>query len=220
MIGCMDVLKSVADEFRKIQAEREGQLLLEVLRRLCDLTFGDLATLMASPLGKKLASVKLSEAFVAMPEKAPAPVSPAPVGQSAGAAPASPTKSKRKTRAKAGRKPKVKAKTRSKTTRSATKSAKKVPAKKASKTRASTAAPPRHPATAKVSARSEEGRVAYDQAILAVLRELGDWASSTALRARVGGSKDQLWFAGRRRAKEGKLVRMGERDKTRYRLSS
>jgi hypothetical protein len=76
MLGVMGVLKSFTDELRKVQAEREAQLLLEVLRRrLGDLTFGDLTALLISPLGKKLAALKVSESFVAAaPASAAAPV--------------------------------------------------------------------------------------------------------------------------------------------------
>jgi hypothetical protein len=76
MLGVMGVLKFFTDELRKVQAEREAQLLLEVLRRrLGDLTFGDLTALLISPLGKKLAALKVSESFVAAaPASAAAPV--------------------------------------------------------------------------------------------------------------------------------------------------
>ena len=88
MLGLMGILKSFTDELRKVQAEREAQLLLEVLRRrLGDLTFGDLAALLTSPLGKSLAAVKVSEAFAAAPVSAAAPVVTTPEAEETRASP-------------------------------------------------------------------------------------------------------------------------------------
>jgi hypothetical protein len=116
MLGAMGILKSFTDELRKVQAEREAQLLLEVLRRrLGDLTFGDLAALITSPLGKKLAAVKVSEAFAVATASAPTVVT-TPAVEETRTSPADPKaaktsskKASKSSRAKPDRKAKGKA---------------------------------------------------------------------------------------------------------------
>ncbi|MBK8260002.1 MAG: hypothetical protein IPK80_01540 [Nannocystis sp.] len=253
----MGTLKSFTDELRKVQAEREAQLLLEVLRRrLGDLTFGDLAALITSPLGKKLAVVKVSEAFAVATASAPTVVT-TPAVEETRTSPAAPKaaktsskKASKSSRAKPDRKAKGKAVKPSnprepkaakapKAERSAKKSTKKTAAKKTTKALASTKpattpnsaaegrkdaaaasiTPPQATGPREVSARTAEGRIAYGNSIVAALREAGDWISGTALRAKVGGSSDQLRLGLSRLAAEGMITRIGERDATRYKLS-
>jgi outer membrane biosynthesis protein TonB len=261
MLGVMGVLKSFTDELRKVQAEREAQLLLEVLRRrLGDLTFGDLTALLISPLGKKLAALKVSESFVAAaPASAAAPVvveetrtpPKAPKAEKTSSKKSSLAKAKakaakpHKTReAKAAKPPKAvkppkatkppkaaKAPKAPKTT--AAKKTTKAPASVKPATTLSSAAeghkvaapapltPPQASATGprKGSAPSEESRIAYDQSIVAALREAGDWTAATELRAKVGGTRDQIWLGLRRLTAEGMITRIGEREATRYKLA-
>ncbi|MBK8265157.1 MAG: hypothetical protein IPK80_27985 [Nannocystis sp.] len=258
----MGILKSFTDELRKVQAEREAQLLLEVLRRrLGDLTFGDLAALITSPLGKKLAVVKVSEAFTVATTSAPTVVT-TPAAEGTRTSPAAPKaaktsskKASKSSRVKSDRKAKGKAAKPSnprepkaakapKAERSAKKSTKKTAAKKTTTKALASAKPATTPATTpssaaegrkgaaaasitpsqatgprEVSARTAAGRIAYDDSIVAALRETGDWISGTALRAKVGGSRDQLRFGLSRLATEGMITRIGERDATRYKLS-
>jgi outer membrane biosynthesis protein TonB len=253
MLGAMGILKSFTDELRKVQAEREAQLLLEVLRRrLGDLTFGDLAALITSPLGKKLASVKVSEAFAVATASAPTVVTTPGVEETRTspvapkAAKSSSKKASKSSRAKPDRKAKGKAAKPSnprepkaaKAERSAKKSTKKTAEKKTTKALASakpattpssaaegrkgaaaaSTTPPQATGPREVSARTAAGRIAYDDSIVAALREAGDWISGTALRAKVGGSRDQLRFGLSRLATEGMITRIGERDATRYKL--
>jgi uncharacterized membrane protein len=257
MLGVMGVLKSFTDELRKVQAEREAQLLLEVLRRrLGDLTFGDLTALLISPLGKKLAALKVSESFVAA---APASAA-APVAEKTSSKKSSLAKAKAKAKAKAAKPTKAREAKATKPTKAvkppkatkptkAAKAPKTAQAPKAPKTTAakkttkapasakpattlSSAAehkvaapapltPPQASATGprKGSAPSEESRIAYDQSIVAALREAGDWTAATELRAKVGGTRDQIWLGLRRLTAEGMITRIGEREATRYKLA-
>jgi outer membrane biosynthesis protein TonB len=222
MLGVMGVLKSFTDELRKVQAEREAQLLLEVLRRrLGDLTFGDLTALLISPLGKKLAALKVSESFVAAaPASAAAPVAEKTSSKKSSLAKA---KAKRKPESRSPKPTKPKATKPTKAVKApkptkAVKATKTVQAPKAPKTTAvnkttkapasakpattlSSAAehkvaapapltPPQASATGprKGAAPSQESRIAYDQSIVAALREAGDWTAATELRAKVGGT--------------------------------
>jgi hypothetical protein len=238
MLGAVGILKSFTDELRKVQAEREAQLLLEVLRRrLGELTFGDLAALITSPLGKKLAVVKVSEAFAAATASAGVPVVTTPSPVAPRAAKTSSKKASKSNGAKPDRKgkavkpskarePKVaKVAKAAKAERSAKRSTKKTAAKRTTKALAS-AKPATTPSSAaegrkgaEVSARTKEGRIAYDNSIVAAMREAGDWISGTALRAQVGGSRDQLRFGLSRLAAKGMITRIGERDATRYKLT-
>lgn len=112
----MGVLKTFTDELRRVQAERETQDLLEVLRRKIDvLTFGDLAGLITSALGKKLAAVKVSALFgvSADLDGSPSKASPASTPATATTTPSKKT-ARSVTRKKAARKSKVKAKAASK----------------------------------------------------------------------------------------------------------
>jgi hypothetical protein len=257
MLGAVGIFKSFTDELRKVQAEREAQLLLEVLRRrLGDLTFGDLAALIISPLGKKLASVKVSEAFAVATASAAAPVVTTHAVEELRTSPADPRSAKtssKKASKSNGAKPDRKAKGKAakpsnarepkvakapKAERSAKKSTKKTAARKTTKalasakpatTPSSTAegrkgaaaaliTPPQATGPREVSARTAEGRIAYDNSIVATMREAGDWISGTALRAKVGGSRDQLRFGLSRLAAKGMITRIGERDATRYKL--
>jgi hypothetical protein len=68
------------------------------------------------------------------------------------------------------------------------------------------------------AAPSQESRIAYDQSIVAALREAGDWTAATELRAKVGGTGEQIWLGLRRLTAEGMITRIGERDATRYKL--
>jgi hypothetical protein len=70
----------------------------------------------------------------------------------------------------------------------------------------------------KGAAPSQESRIAYDQSIVAALREAGDWTAATELRAKVGGTGEQIWLGLRRLTAEGMITRIGERDATRYKL--
>jgi hypothetical protein len=128
MLGAVGILKSFTDELRKVQAEREAQLLLEVLRRrLGELTFGDLAALITSPLGKKLAAVRVSEAFAAGTASAAVPVVTTPSVAEPRTSPVAP-------RAAKAREPQVaKAAKATKAERSAKRSTKKTAAKKTTK---------------------------------------------------------------------------------------
>jgi hypothetical protein len=80
--------------------------------------------------------------------------------------------------------------------------------------------PPQASATGprKGSAQSEESRIAYDQSIVAALRGAGDWTAATELRAKVGGTREQIWLGLRRLTAEGTITRIGEREATRYKL--
>jgi hypothetical protein len=258
MLGVMGVLKSFTDELRKVQAEREAQLLLEVLRRrLGDLTFGDLTALLISPLGKKLAALKVSESFVAAaPASAAAPVveetsSKAPKskpregegepreGEGEGAKPHKTQEAKATKPTKAVKAPKPTKAPKATKTVQAPKAPKttvvnkttKAPASAKPATTLSSAAehkvaapapltPPQASATGprKGSAPSQESRIAYDQSIVAALREAGDWTAATELRAKVGGTRDQIWLGLRRLTAEGMITRIGEREATRYKL--
>ncbi|MBK8265650.1 MAG: hypothetical protein IPK80_30510 [Nannocystis sp.] len=256
----MGVLKSFTDELRKVQAEREAQLLLEVLRRrLGDLTFGDLTALLISPLGKKLAALKVSESFVAAaPASAAAPVAEKTSSKKSSLAKAKATATSTATKPPKAREPKatkptktVKATKPTKTVKAtkptkAVKAPKTAQAPKAPKTTAvnkttkvpasakpattlssaaehkvAAPAPPQASATGprKGSAPSEESRIAYDQSIVAALREAGDWTAATELRAKVGGTRDQIWLGLRRLTAEGMITRIGEREATRYKLA-
>jgi outer membrane biosynthesis protein TonB len=262
MLGVMGVLKSFTDELRKVQAEREAQLLLEVLRRrLGDLTFGDLTALLISPLGKKLAALKVSESFVAAaPASAAAPVvveetrtPPKAKAEKTSSKKSSLAKAKakaakpHKTReAKAAKPPKAVKPPKATKPPKAAKAAKapkapkttvakkttKAPASAKPATTLSSAAehkvaapapltPPQASATGprKGSAQSEESRIAFDQSIVAALHEAGDWTAATELRAKVGGTRDQIWLGLRRLTAEGMITRIGEREATRYKLA-
>jgi outer membrane biosynthesis protein TonB len=271
MLGVMGVLKSFTDELRKVQAEREAQLFLEVLRRrLGDLTFGDLTALLISPLGKKLAALKVSESFTAAPASAGAPASAAaPVAEKTSSKKSSlakakaakppkarepkatkPTKAVKATKpTKAVKAPKPTKPVKATKPTKAVKAPKTAQAPKAPKTTAvnkttkapasvkpattlSSAAeghkvaapapltPPQASATGprKGSAPSEESRIAFDQSIVAALHEAGDWTAATELRAKVGGTRDQIWLGLRRLTAEGMITRIGEREATRYKL--
>lgn len=320
ILAFMGILKTVTDELRRVQAERALQDLLEVVRRQIDvLTFGDLAGLVSSPLGKQLAAVKLSAAFGPPPDPEAAATSmPAGAGAAVAAVPAASKMTRRAAGKKTARKGKaktnVKAKSASSSTakrtstksRASTKRGRPAKAKKAAstKTTAASSAPARGavlaketavlrvlaasetpltirevlgaaklslsqasrtlqrlvaagkiqmigpknrptyaltqgtaaeaseptltspaagptPTTSKarpleVTARTLAGRAAYDGAILAALRDAGDWTAATDLRAKVGGSSDQLRFGLGRLAAAGKLTKTGERGNTRY----
>jgi outer membrane biosynthesis protein TonB len=251
MLGVMGVLKSFTDELRKVQAEREAQLLLEVLRRrLGDLTFGDLTALLISPLGKKLAALKVSESFVAAaPASAAAPVAEKTSSKKSSLAKAKAAKPPKAREPKATKPTKtVKAPKPTKAVKApkptkAVKATKTVQAPKAPKTTAvnkttkapasakpattlssaaehKVAAPAQASATGprKGAAPSQESRIAYDQSIVAALREAGDWTAATELRAKVGGTGEQIWLGLRRLTAEGMITRIGERDATRYKL--
>jgi outer membrane biosynthesis protein TonB len=251
MLGVMGVLKFFTDELRKVQAEREAQLLLEVLRRrLGDLTFGDLTALLISPLGKKLAALKVSESFVAAaPASAAAPVAEKTSSKKSSLAKAKAAKPPKAREPKATKPTKtVKATKPTKAVKApkptkAVKATKTVQAPKAPKTTAvnkttkapasakpattlSSAAEHKVAALAQASATgprkgaapSQESRIAYDQSIVAALREAGDWTAATELRAKVGGTGEQIWLGLRRLTAEGMITRIGERDATRYKL--
>ncbi|MBK8266545.1 MAG: hypothetical protein IPK80_35120 [Nannocystis sp.] len=252
----MGVLKSFTDELRKVQAEREAQLLLEVLRRrLGDLTFGDLTALLISPLGKKLAALKVSESFVAAaPASAAAPVvveetrtppkasskksslakakakavKPHKTREAKAAKPPKAVKPPKATKppkaAKAAKAPKAPKTTVAKKTTKAPASAKPATTPSSAAEHKVAAPAPLAPLQAsatgprKGSAQSEESRIAFDQSIVAALREAGDWTAATELRAKVGGTRDQIWLGLRRLTAEGMIARIGEREATRYKL--
>ena len=314
MLGPMGILKTFTDELRRVQAERETQDLLEVLRRRLDtLTFGELAGLVTSTLGKGLATVKISALLAPAASRAEAPSAPRPLDRleeappkPAGKKAAKKSKATRKGKTPAaasnGKTPKAKkaaAKKKAAKSKPPTKAKKTVAKKKAAATsrvpvaanaakdqavlRAIAAAKeplgiqgivsaaklsqsqanrtlrrlidagtvrmvgPKQratytlaqgtagkaaeskpaPASAEgttnagpgVTGRTAAGREAYDEAILSTLRDTGDWTAASDLRATVGGTSEQLRIGLGRLVSAGKIVKTGDRSRTRYKLT-
>jgi len=60
----------------------------------------------------------------------------------------------------------------------------------------------------------------YGEAILALIREAGDWIASSEIREQVGKSPEQLRLALRKLEASGDIVRTGQRGHTRYRAAA
>lgn len=171
-------IKTLQADLKRMQDEQQPTLVLQALRRHRDeLTFADVRSLLATPLGHGLASVQIRELF------------------NGEAAPPNPKTTKS-----------VKPKSSNlKTTRRARR-------RKSTKPR-SHAAAGRAP---QVSALTHDGRRAYDDSIVDVLRKGGGWHAPRDIRAIAGGTESQFSSAIHRLIAAGRVAQAGRFASAKY----
>lgn len=227
----MGFLSQLRQDLQESLADQQRLALVQVLRkRFSTLTFDDLRQILTSPLGKSLGPMRLAEVLVGPPEAAPAAEKPkTPSKAPARKKKPSPARKAAKKRQKPGRPRRARpAKTSGdQTTTAATpptpgrKSRRK--AKSAAKTRSGARQPAAHgpdwrPPGLSPEQAAEMAR--YGAAVLALIREAGDWIAASEIRGQVGKSPEQLRLALRKLEESGDIVRTGQRGHTRYRAAA
>lgn len=245
----MGFLSQLRQDLQQSLADQQRLALVQVLRkRFSTLTFDDLQQILTSPLGKGLGPMLLAEVFIA-PEVATATVTEKPKTPSKAPARKKKSSPRRKAAKKRQKPDRPRRPRPAKTTGDQTTTATPPPAsgrKTKSDQTATTATPAtsgrktRRKAKSAARARSEAQQPAepgldrrppglspeqaaemtrYGEAILALIREAGDWIASSEIREQVGKSPEQLRLALRKLEAAGDIVRTGQRGHTRYRAA-
>ena len=236
-------MKSITDDIQKRLADRKAEVLREVLgARLAGMTFGELKTILASPLGKPILDLTIGD-LLGKTNPAPAAEqmtsSPAPAAKRPRKATKKSSGTKAKARGSAKHAKLAKITKRASTKKRATKSAKPATAKQATKATAkaprkraeaaaktsaakpSTKKPNKSPATKgeRRPRQTPSERKAYEAAIVAALTDAGDWMRTGELRSKVGGNIAQLHYSTRLLVEAGQIERTGERNLTRFKVA-
>ncbi len=227
----MGFLNQLRQDLQQSLADQQRLALVQVLRkRFSTLTFDDLRQILTSPLGKGLGPMLLAEVFVASevataaPTEKPKTPSKAPARKKK----SSPARKAAKKRQKPGRprrtRPAKATADQTDTTATPPTSGRKTrsKAKSAAKTRSGVQQPAEHDPDRRPPGLSPEQAAEmarYGEAILALIREAGDWIASSEIREQVGKSPEQLRLALRKLEASGDIVRTGQRGHTRYRAA-
>lgn len=228
----MGFLQNIHKALQDLLAAQQRAALMQILRQQAGtMTFEDLRQFLSSPMGKGFASTRLSEVFggpTIEPKSSP-PASPEAATETKSGA----TRRKRnaaKRKRNAGGTDQTKApgrtKRRAKVKRATKKLGAKVDSNRSVRPPASTegatgAATPsvekRSPPGISPAKRAEMDR--YEVAVLAAVREAGDWVAASDVRPRVGGNAESLRLAFKRLTERKAIMRRGERSQTRYKIA-
>ncbi|MBZ5709295.1 hypothetical protein [Nannocystis pusilla] len=218
----MGFIQTIQKALQESLAAQQRAALAQILRqRASTMTFDDLRQLLSSPIGRGLGPMRIAEAFGApSSEPSAAPVEPTHTSKPTAKAKKTGTKRKRgKAEAAAAKEqPGASGERKRKPTRAKKKATRKAAQKKAGRASAAptNAAKPTPPGVSPEK-RAEKDR--YEAAVLAVIREAGDWIAAGDVRPRVGGNGEALRLALKRLAERGAIVRTGDRSKTRYKIA-
>jgi hypothetical protein len=227
-LAAMGFLSQLRQDLQESLADQQRLALVQVLhKRFSTLTFDDLRQILTSPLGKGLGPMRLAEVLVGSPEAAAVEKPKTPSKAPARKKKPSPARKAAKKRQKPGRPRRARP---AKTTADQTTAAPPTPgrkprrkAKSAAKTRSGARQPAAHgpdwrPPGMSPEQASEMAR--YGEAILALIRDAGDWIAASEIRGQVGKSPEQLRLALRKLEASGDIVRTGQRGHTRYRAAT
>lgn len=238
----MGFLSHVRQDLQESLAEQQRLAVIAVLRkRFSTLTFDDLRQLLTSPLGKGLGSQRIADLLTA-PTAGVAGRSPAKSKTSNKKTPAvkKPKRQKSTAPRRAGtmktsgeaskpvepgeaqpvtdRPPRRASKLGKKTgSRKKERATGGTPAPQGSAVRVDRGADRRPPG---LSAEQTAEMTRYGEAVLAFVRQTGDWVGATEIREHVGKSAEQLRLALRKLEASGDIVRTGERGHTRYKTAA
>lgn len=223
----MGFLSQLRQDLQESLADQQRLALVQVLRkRFSTLTFDDLRQILTSPLGKSLGPMRLAEVLGVPPEAAATAEKPKTPSK-APARKKKPARKAAKKRQKLGRPRRPRS---AKTTGDQTTTAPPTPgrksrrkAKSAAKSRSearqsATHGPDWRPPGLSPEQAAEMAR--YGEAVLALIRQAGDWIAASEIRDQVGKSPEQLRLALRKLEASGDIVRTGQRGHTRYRSAA